>query len=384
MPTKYLARTAQPPSAYRRQLHHRLKALPALSVAERDQLSTLHDTAASTLMMVADGAALDPEQLVARARADLAALCAHAAPAGGVVDLVDALAQATRIHRTPAHVRGLNTLAIAAPLAQAILGAAREALNNVDRHGYARAVVIYVHAHGVTITDDGIGFDSTAASSGTGIPNSIVARMTRAGGTASVTSTPGRGTVVRLHWTDTAAAPVHQPDRPDNKSRLTEPYEDIIAVLRSIAAGEEIDERIRRLATLHTRRLRVLFDQAALVNHPLLDALRDDIDAAEARGVDVNVLLGDRLPCFAAADLAALSAQLGALLARARRSARLSITAPAGSLVASIVCQTDPDEAASPQPAIVVDGIVTETVMVGDTMWVTARPDAAKASHHDR
>lgn len=49
----------------------------------------------------------------------------------------------------------------------------------------------------VTISDDGVGFDSTTAP-GFGIEHSIRRRITEAGGDAEIESTPGRGTVVRL------------------------------------------------------------------------------------------------------------------------------------------------------------------------------------------
>jgi len=57
-----------------------------------------------------------------------------------------------------------------------------------------------VAEHGVSIfvKDRGAGFDPSQASSGRGIPDSILARMERLGGVASIRSEPGKGTEVVL------------------------------------------------------------------------------------------------------------------------------------------------------------------------------------------
>jgi hypothetical protein len=176
--------------------------------------------------------------------------------------------------------------------------------------------------------------------------------------------------------------PVEEPALRHINSHLKGPCEQVISVLRSIAAGEAIDERIRRLAAVHTRRLRVLFDQAALFEHPLLDELRDAIDAAEARGVDVTIHIGERLPCPQPADTTALGAPLAALLARARGTARISITAPAGAIVASIVCQTEPGDITARNCTITVDGAQIETIALDDTVWSTVRMSAKMVVRH--
>ena len=295
MPTTYSARPARPPSAHQRQRRHR-STTPPLSAFEREQIAVLHDTAASTLLMVADGATLDPDQLAARARADLVALCAAVPVADQTVDLVDALTQATRIHHTRATIQGPRMLAVAAPTARAVLGAAREALNNVDRHAHAQSVLVDVHARHLTITDDGVGFDVNTTAPGLGITRSITARISRLGGTASITSAPGQGTVVNLGWpTGTAAATETTFHHLSGSTHAL--LEDIIPVLRRIASGAPIDGRARRLAAVHTRRLRALFDQATRFEHPLLTELRNAIEAAEARGVVVTVHLATTCLC---------------------------------------------------------------------------------------
>ena len=66
--------------------------------------------------------------------------------------------------------------------------AAREALTNVRKHARASQVVVSCHvtagAGTVVVTDDGIGFDPVRTARGTGLRESIVGRMERAGGSA--------------------------------------------------------------------------------------------------------------------------------------------------------------------------------------------------------
>lgn len=88
----------------------------------------------------------------------------------------------------------------------AIAGAVREAVTNARKHAQASQVVVRVEIAGdgqtvVTVTDDGIGFDpdQAAGGSGLGVRRSIVGRMHRVGGHASVGDAPGGGTLVKLH-----------------------------------------------------------------------------------------------------------------------------------------------------------------------------------------
>ena len=85
----------------------------------------------------------------------------------------------------------------------ALSGAVREAMTNARKHAHASEVVVRVQSAGdgrtaVTVTDDGIGFDPERSAGGLGLPRSIVARMQRVGGHASLQSEPGGGTCVTL------------------------------------------------------------------------------------------------------------------------------------------------------------------------------------------
>ncbi len=81
--------------------------------------------------------------------------------------------------------------------------ATREALTNAALHSGAGTVDVYAEATGerveVFVRDRGRGFDPTAvAEDRQGVRGSIVGRMARHGGSATVRSTPGQGTEVRL------------------------------------------------------------------------------------------------------------------------------------------------------------------------------------------
>ena len=88
---------------------------------------------------------------------------------------------------------------------EALAGAVREAVNNARKHAKASHVVVRVECDGdgrtaVTITDDGTGIDheQVLSAGGLGVKGSIVGRMNRVGGHASLQEAPGGGTRVTL------------------------------------------------------------------------------------------------------------------------------------------------------------------------------------------
>jgi signal transduction histidine kinase len=88
---------------------------------------------------------------------------------------------------------------------EALTGAVREAVTNARKHANASHVIVRVECDGdgrtsVTVTDDGIGIDLELAENGDGLglKGSIVGRMKRVGGHASLADAPGGGTLVTL------------------------------------------------------------------------------------------------------------------------------------------------------------------------------------------
>ncbi|BBZ62585.1 ATP-binding protein [Mycolicibacterium monacense] len=173
---------------------------------DREQLALLHDTAAATLLMVGQGAQVADERLAAQARRDLELLenPPWTSPAL-TVDIVEVLRRETAFLRTAVQFTGRQQLWLRGDLAGAIVSAAREVTNNVDRHADAKTIRIDVADDRVTIADDGIGFTPGAGLSGHGIRASIVGRMNRVGGSGSIRSAPAQGTVAELSW------PAHRP-----------------------------------------------------------------------------------------------------------------------------------------------------------------------------
>jgi len=87
---------------------------------------------------------------------------------------------------------------------RALLLACQEAVTNAARHSGSPQVSLYLEADddGVTayVRDEGKGFDpGSIPADRRGIAESIVGRMRRFGGSASVVSRPGEGTEVQLH-----------------------------------------------------------------------------------------------------------------------------------------------------------------------------------------
>jgi len=86
--------------------------------------------------------------------------------------------------------------------AAALVGAVREALNNVHKHAHASSVLVRCETTEagarVVVSDDGVGVDLAHAVAGIGLRHSIVERMADSGGHACVSSEPGLGTLVTL------------------------------------------------------------------------------------------------------------------------------------------------------------------------------------------
>lgn len=90
---------------------------------------------------------------------------------------------------------------------RALVAATREAIVNAAKFSGSTSVSVYAEVAGrstsVYVRDRGAGFDPTAIPTDRrGIRDSIVARMTAAGGRATVRSSPGQGTEIELHLGD--------------------------------------------------------------------------------------------------------------------------------------------------------------------------------------
>lgn len=176
----------------------------AVRADERREAALLHDTAATTLLMVALGqVGQEDDWLRPQLRADLEAIGERPPDTDGVVALGDVLCRAGSASRLHVDFHVDPGLAVPAALGMTFAHCVREALTNVSRHSGASSATVRAHRRGTAVTvevvDHGRGFDPAAIpASRRGITGSIIGRMREAGGHASVTSHPGRGSVVRL------------------------------------------------------------------------------------------------------------------------------------------------------------------------------------------
>ena len=172
---------------------------------EREQQALLHDTVAATLLMVGLGTVSRPRSWLAdQASRDLLVLRSRTGPAVPT-DLADLLAAEVSHSPVPTTHATLPRMILPAPVAEAVAGSVREALQNVARHAGVDHATLEVASDPlqIDILDAGCGFDpDRVPEHRRGVAESIVARMAAAGGRATVRSAPGQGTLVRLEWPD--------------------------------------------------------------------------------------------------------------------------------------------------------------------------------------
>lgn len=172
----------------------------------REYLACLHDTAAATLMMVGMGMVSGREPwLSEQAGRDLELLTEGPDVRTGEVDLVAMLRPMEGHCRLRIEWTAQAPLMIPYVPAVAICHSVRETLTNVRRHAGVDTAAVCAQLHDarivVEVTDTGRGFDPGKVSpQRRGLSHSIIERMDQVGGSALVSSRPGRGTVVRLEW----------------------------------------------------------------------------------------------------------------------------------------------------------------------------------------
>lgn len=174
---------------------------------QRRHWAAVHDTAATTLLMIGNGEVRDDAPwLRHQLDRDIAALDGSVSHLDtDRVDLVAAL-RAGLGRGTAYTLAAPPELVAPREVVDALAGAAAEAVENVRRHScgaIARVTVTRTAATVVVeIADDGRGFDPQAPRTGRGLDCSILARMRAAAGRAEIESAIGRGTTVRLECSD--------------------------------------------------------------------------------------------------------------------------------------------------------------------------------------
>ncbi len=192
------------------------------------QYRIVHDSVLQTLEIIAGQWGIEDRVLLERVDFDIARLeeliaGGGALPAAPLQQLAnDLLAESKRrgLHvelDVATELRGLTT-----PNCQGLTEAIREALMNVVKHaGVARASV-HIRSTGgsieATVADAGAGFDPNIRHEGFGVAHSILGRITELGGTTTIESAPGRGTIIVL-----TCAPMNESPRWPARQRETPP-----------------------------------------------------------------------------------------------------------------------------------------------------------------
>lgn len=175
---------------------------------ERAEMAAhLHDSVLQTLAMIQRTD--DPQRMITLARAQERDLRAwlfepDGGSNGGSVHeaVADAAAKIEATFDIPIEVVVVGDRALDDRLTP-LVGAATEAMANAAKHSGATSISVYVECSDDSvdawITDQGAGFDpDTVPPDRRGIAESIVARMVRSGGEATIVSEPGEGTEVHL------------------------------------------------------------------------------------------------------------------------------------------------------------------------------------------
>ncbi len=185
----------------RRERRERIRSEERAEVAAH-----LHDSVLQTLTLIQRSATSPAEvQRLARSqeRELRTWLYAGRAGAGDLSVALEQLAdEVEQAHSVPVEVVTVGDLALDEH-SSALVAATREAVVNAARHSGAASVDVYAEVEAgvvsVFVRDRGCGFDPEAVPADRhGLVGSIIERMTRHGGSATVRSSIGEGTEIRL------------------------------------------------------------------------------------------------------------------------------------------------------------------------------------------
>jgi signal transduction histidine kinase len=166
----------------------------------------LHDSVLQTLTLI-QKAAMSPTEVARLARGQERELrnwlYASRDGEGSLSLALESLAaEVEEAHRVPVDIVVVGDVDLDERL-WALVAATREAVVNAARHSGAPTVDVYAEVEAGQVSayvrDRGCGFDVTAVPADRhGLSGSVKGRMARHGGTATIRSTPGEGTEVRL------------------------------------------------------------------------------------------------------------------------------------------------------------------------------------------
>src|SRR5919107_2523163 len=214
----------------------------ARRAGQRAHWATVHDTSASTLLMIGLGGVSGTERwLPGQVRRDIALLDGRPPADDGATDLAERLRAVARRAHVAVELNCPPGAIVPSPVAEALAGATTEALENVRRHAGTGAAVVTLRpdlggssAVVVEVADRGRGFEpADVAPDRFGLARSVYERMGAVGGVAEGESAPQHGTVVRLRWSD---APRRTSDGRDDDDRTYLAR----ALLRALRVGQSV------------------------------------------------------------------------------------------------------------------------------------------------
>jgi signal transduction histidine kinase len=188
-------------------------AAEARDAERQGQYARLHDTVLHTLENIARGV-WEVHGQQARRNCERDAEYLRGLISGGAAsvptDVGATLAGLVRDRAAPGELR-INQQFDALPtilpthVADALAGAAREALNNAIKHADVYDVWLTASGDGrggisIAVVDRGDGFDPDAPHHGFGLAQSIRHRVVEVGGNVTISSAPGEGTIVEMSW----------------------------------------------------------------------------------------------------------------------------------------------------------------------------------------
>lgn len=189
----------------------------------RAQEVLIHESVLNTLTALSQGAAESVPQELLRKRIDEAFRVLTAVTSGpsaqndvttSIFDpraITQDIVERLRANGTRVRVKGPSREGLPPEVVRAIGGAVREALLNIERHSQASEVSVELRVTRgdgirITVSDDGVGFDSSQATSRFGLSQAIRQSVADSGGAVNVRSAPGRGTTLEVNWTSQATS----------------------------------------------------------------------------------------------------------------------------------------------------------------------------------
>ena len=179
-----------------------------IRLEERSEIATrIHDSVLQTLALVQRDADDAPRvRSLARRQERELRRWLYGSGFGDADTFADALAEAVadveEAHAVRIELATSGNAPLEDSLSQLVL-AAREAMANAAKHSRADEISVYAevepHRVAVFVRDRGVGFDrASVAADRRGLADSVEGRMQRAGGSATIASSPGEGTEIEL------------------------------------------------------------------------------------------------------------------------------------------------------------------------------------------